>query len=229
MRGCSRLAGPSPSRLFGPFRPGALLIECDRVRPSQEIATPKKEKPPRAEVFIDGTNFDIAAQQLVGASIQIAACMRNLVGQLVPRHTLVKVRYCTAPTPWRNSAKARFQDGYFEQLRNTSVVDLILGRHELAGFDGRGNKVHAEKETDINVAINMLAGAYEDRYETAVIISGDTDMVPVMRMVRATGKRVVWGHFPAQTTLEDLRKVSDGQFVLSEKFLRPHKVLILRR
>ena len=41
-----------------------------------------------------------------------------------------------------------------------------------------------EKRTDVNVAINMLHDAVENRYDTAVLISNDSDFIPVIEMVK---------------------------------------------
>lgn len=86
-----------------------------------------------------------------------------------------------------------------------------------------------EKETDVNVAVHMVAGALKNRYDTALVVSGDTDMVPAMRMVRSEGKRVLWGCFAHQVGMPDLRKVSDGVFVLSDRLLRSCEYLVVRR
>ena len=40
------------------------------------------------------------------------------------------------------------------------------------------------EETDVNIAINMLNDAYQDRCERFVLESGRSDLVPVLNMVR---------------------------------------------
>lgn len=36
----------------------------------------------------------------------------------------------------------------------------------------------------------MLTGAYEDRYDTAVLVSSDTDLIPGVHGVRRKGKKI---------------------------------------
>ena len=160
----------------------------------------------------------------MSASVDMPKFARSLVHKLSTPHLLVKLHYCTAPTADPSQQKARFERAYFDRLRESHAVDLVLGRHEFSGeYDRQGRKRYTEKHTDVNVAILMMEGACEDRYDTAVIISGDTDMVPVMRRVRERGKRVAWCHFPWQETLADLRYVSDEQLELREQMLRTMK------
>jgi uncharacterized LabA/DUF88 family protein len=40
-------------------------------------------------------------------------------------------------------------------------------------------QAHEEKKTDINIAITLLADAVEDKFDTALILSGDSDLAPV--------------------------------------------------
>ncbi len=36
-------------------------------------------------------------------------------------------------------------------------------------------RYHEEKQTDVNIAVLLMKLAFEDKYDTAIIISGDTD------------------------------------------------------
>jgi uncharacterized LabA/DUF88 family protein len=38
---------------------------------------------------------------------------------------------------------------------------------------------HEEKKTDINIAITLLGDAVADKFDTALILSGDSDLAPV--------------------------------------------------
>jgi uncharacterized LabA/DUF88 family protein len=185
----------------------------------------------RLEIFVDGTNFEIEARSFTqGRSLDIPHLARRLAKQLDPQspgHLLVKMRYCTSPAPWMRGAE--FEKGFFDALRQSKSVDLLLGRHERRGADSRGRPRYEEKETDTNVAIQIVAGAYEDRYDVALVISGDTDMVPAMKMARARGKRVVWGHFACQAGVGDLRKVSDAAFLFDNRFLRTCRHFVVKR
>lgn len=62
-----------------------------------------------------------------------------------------------------------------------------------ASFDKIAKSGVIEKKVDINIAIDIISLAYEDAYDTAVLVSGDGDFVPVVRKVKELEKNVeVW-------------------------------------
>ncbi len=48
---------------------------------------------------------------------------------------------------------------------------------------------------DVNIAVDMLVAAYENRCETIYLISSDTDLLPAIRKAQAKGKRVIYVGF----------------------------------
>jgi len=55
----------------------------------------------------------------------------------------------------------------------------------------KDRKVRYEvKGDDVQLANDMLVGAYENFYDTAILVSGDEDFKPVVRTVRKLGKKV---------------------------------------
>jgi uncharacterized LabA/DUF88 family protein len=44
---------------------------------------------------------------------------------------------------------------------------------------------HEEKETDVNIALALMHGAYRDEYDHAFLISRDSDLAPAVRKVGA--------------------------------------------
>ena len=62
-----------------------------------------------------------------------------------------------------------------------------------ASFDKIALNDAIEKKIDIQIAIDMVSLAYENVYDTAVLVSGDGDFVPVVKKVRDLGKNLeVW-------------------------------------
>lgn len=149
---------------------------------------------PRIEIFVDGMNFYIG-QGSAGVRMRIESMGREIARQI--GGDLTRLRYYTSPMPGDDPEKQDAQDRFFRALSYAPGVDLILGRHD-ARTDADGNIYHAEKETDVRLAIDMALGAAKDRYDIAVVVAGDTDYVPAIEAAKAEGKRVVWAHFPHQ-------------------------------
>ena len=59
-----------------------------------------------------------------------------------------------------------------------------------ASFDKIAANDAIEKKVDIQIAIDVVSLAYENAYDTAVLVTGDGDFVPVVKKVRKFGKNV---------------------------------------
>lgn len=47
-----------------------------------------------------------------------------------------------------------------------------------------------QKEVDVAMACEMVAHAYKDNYDVAIVVSGDRDFVPAIQHIQSAGKRV---------------------------------------
>lgn len=58
------------------------------------------------------------------------------------------------------------------------------------GYLMKNDGVYHEKGVDVKIAVDLLVGAYENIYDTAILISSDTDLIPAMQKVRQLGKDI---------------------------------------
>ena len=49
----------------------------------------------------------------------------------------------------------------------------------------RGYKTHEEKQTDVNIVTCLFESAIRDEFDKAIIISGDTDLIPAIKSLKA--------------------------------------------
>lgn len=49
---------------------------------------------------------------------------------------------------------------------------------------GNAWKDHEEKVTDVTIGLFILRDAFQDQFDRALVISGDSDLTPALRMVR---------------------------------------------
>lgn len=57
-------------------------------------------------------------------------------------------------------------------------------------YDEDGTKIFRLKEDDINLAVNALSDAYENKYDKMILISSDRDFIPLIRQIKKIGKEV---------------------------------------
>jgi uncharacterized LabA/DUF88 family protein len=110
-------------------------------------------------------------------------------------------------------------------------VQIVLGQFKKklikckAGC-GRSGWGYEEKETDINIALTLLELLMKDSCDTAVIVSGDTDLLTAMRAAKRIfpAKKLCVG-FPYKRAHKEMKQVADYSFKIDaryyEKFVFP--------
>ena len=78
--------------------------------------------------------------------------------------------------------------------------------------------IYEVKEDDIRLAVDMVKLAYNDAYDTAVLVSSDGDFVPAIKAVKEIGKNVENIGFENRVSYH-LQKESD-------KFVRLKKEIV---
>jgi 6-hydroxy-3-succinoylpyridine 3-monooxygenase len=111
-----------------------------------------------------------------------------------------KIHYFTAPIV--GTARPN-QDVYLRALATLPLVNVVLGKFKkkrvqcsvsaCAHIGGKMFDTVEEKRTDVNVGIHMLDDAYQNRCDTLVLVSGDSDLVPALNMIKA--------RFPSKTLI----------------------------
>jgi len=102
------------------------------------------------------------------------------------KYIIPKVFYFTALATW-NSDKVERHKRYIKALSFFGVVPVYgqfrnVSKHCLAC--NRYYNTFEEKETDVNIALELYRQAAVDAFDTAVVLSGDSDLVPVIKAVK---------------------------------------------
>ncbi len=141
----------------------------------------------RVSAFVDGFNLYHAIDDL-GAHHLKWVNLRKLCEIFAPPpvYDLEEVLYFSAFATWRPQSYRRHRE-YVKALE-ASGVTAVMGRFKEKDRScvNCGNTWidHEEKETDVNIGIHLLDRASRDLYDRALLISGDSDLVPAVRMVR---------------------------------------------
>ena len=143
---------------------------------------------PRSIIYIDGFNFYYGAVR--GSRykwLDLEACFRRLR----PGDDIRRIYYFTALVDGDKRAR---QQTYLRALATLPNVEVILGKFKLkqvrcrvAGCSYGGDRTFEtpeEKRTDVNIALQLIDDAHHDRAERFVLISGDSDLVPVLERVK---------------------------------------------
>ena len=144
---------------------------------------------------------------------------------LHPGQDLVEVVYCTSKVKNDPAALAR-QLTYIDALcAHRPGVKVLYGHYlakEMRCFQcGATYTRHEEKMTDVNIACQILIDAMDGRFDAALLVSGDSDLVPPVRIVRERwpAKRIV-ALFPPNRYSDALKNAVHGYTWLGEEKLR---------
>ena len=143
----------------------------------------------RVAIFIDGSNFYHSAKDSFNLhDNQID--FQKVIEFLRKDRLLISVYYCNAPLDrGYNFEIYRKQQRFFSELRKIPGFHVVLCQmRKMKKEDGTFE--FAVKGDDIHLATDMLSLAYENSFDTAILVSGDGDFVPVIRKVQKFGKRV---------------------------------------
>lgn len=128
------------------------------------------------------------------------------------------VKYYTAEVRDAPLSEAR-QATYLAALGAHTDVQTFRGRFQRKQLDCRRCKrvwqTYEEKETDVAIAAALIEDGVTNMWDTAIIVSGDSDLCPAVRAVRRlkpTTRLVV--AFPPRRHSDDLRRSVHANFTI---------------
>ena len=177
--------------------------------------------PHRVAVYVDGLNLYYGLKSR-GWRRYYWLDLRRLAERLLrPGQRLVMVRYFTARFRPRadDPEQTLRQDAYLKALATLPDLTIQYGYHlpktETCRICGASWETFEEKMTDVNIAIALLRDAMQDAFDTAIIISADSDLTsPIDAVLQGyPGKRVVVV-FPPNLGSKTLRNYASATFTL---------------
>lgn len=150
---------------------------------------------------------------------------------LKPDQQLVATHYFTTRirTNGHNADDAKRQTTYIDALAAQPNLTVHEGHYlekpQRCRACGATWMAYEEKMTDVNIAAQMLADAYEDRFDTAFVISGDSDLTTPIQQVRKRfpNKRLIVV-FPPKRQSAQLKKAANGYLSIGEDKLRQNQL-----
>jgi len=162
----------------------------------------------RIIVYIDGFNLYYGIKDSFSGKYKWLDLLRLSELFVTQSQQVEKVKYFTANIASDNQKMAR-QKTYLNALKNHCghKLEIIKGRylkkeihcytHQYAcqqtNFSPCKNFHHhvcngilsipEEKKTDVNIATSMLVDCFQDRFDTAFLISADSDLVPPIQAI----------------------------------------------
>jgi uncharacterized LabA/DUF88 family protein len=179
----------------------------------------------RVKAYVDGFNLYHGLKARHGRKYLWLDLQELALRFLKPAQLLVEVQYFTARV--RNQAEAeQRQAAYLDALAaHSPLVNVVQGRFQEKTHEcwscGSQWVSYEEKETDVSIAVQLVEDGVRDVFDTALLISADSDLCPAVRSLKriSADKRII-AVFPPRRHSEDLRRTTDGLVKINDVSLR---------
>jgi uncharacterized LabA/DUF88 family protein len=168
----------------------------------------------RVIAYIDGFNlyFGLKSarwQRYYWLNLQLLA--QNL---LQPGQRLVFTKYFTSRVSYPPEKEKR-QSTFIEALETLSDFRIFYGHYQTNPRRcikcGNKEMIPNEKMTDVNIAVEMLSDAYQSLFDTALLVSADSDLTaPILAIKDLFPEKRVIVAFPPQRHSAQLKHLGHG-------------------
>ena len=141
----------------------------------------------RVSIFIDGFNLYHALEEFEDETVKWLNLWQLAKSICRDGEQLESVQYFTAYATWLPDAYKRHRE-YVKALEIEGVT-VKLGNFKKRRMRCKQCKHTApryeEKETDVNVAIHLVADTLRNRFDRGIVITADSDFAPAVRLARS--------------------------------------------
>lgn len=177
--------------------------------------------------YIDGFNLYNGmhdARRRRGLWLDLESLLSSFLG---PNQQLVAVHYFTALV--MGTGRER-QQTYLDALEaHGGVTTPHVGRFQRKTVKCRKCDqtfdAHEEKESDVSFGVQMVEDAARGLYRQALIVSGDSDMMPAIRAVRRIDSQIrIVAVFPPKRSSYDLQQTADATLNIWDRVPERHQL-----
>ena len=181
----------------------------------------------RVAVYVDGFNLFYGLRSKGWRRYYWLDVHRLAENLLRPGQSLAGVRYFTArvfPDP-EDPGKLERQNIYLEALGTIPGLTIhygyFLSKTRRCPDCGETSQAYEEKMTDVNIAVELLRDAYGDLFDTAIVVSADSDLArPITAVTEQFSDKRVIVAFPPGRASKHLRSVTTVSLAIGRDKLR---------
>ena len=166
----------------------------------------------RVIAYIDGFNLYYGLRQK-GWRWYYWLNVQTLAERLLkPGQVLAATKYFTSvllDPPERRDPQVTHLDA-LQTLEDTQIfLGHFLSDTQVCNDCGHSHPTYHEKMTDVNIATEMMTDAFQDRFDVALLITGDGDLAGTVSSIRRLfPKKSVVVAFPPQRVSETLKRTA---------------------
>lgn len=174
-------------------------------------------------IYIDGFNLYYGVRSL-GQRYKWLNIQTLAESFIKSDDTLITIKFFTAKLNGRSEESNR-QSIYLNAIsKHCPNVEIIYGYFAKAKkCKNCAVKNNEEKQTDVNIATEIMQDCYEHKFDIMYLISGDSDLVaPVKKVINLNKIAII--AFPPSRKSKELIKVATNYFDIKENRLKQHQL-----
>jgi uncharacterized LabA/DUF88 family protein len=144
----------------------------------------------RISIYIDGANFVYGMKSLSPKYSDYHFNFEEFIKKIVGENDLIDILYYNASLKQAvNPRRFKEQQKLLARLKKITKCKVILCKRQKR-FNKDDEEYYTIKGDDINLALDMLNDAWENKYDKAILFSGDGDFAPLLKYVKNKNKKV---------------------------------------
>ena len=172
----------------------------------------------RVIAYVDGFNLYFGLREKKWKRyywLNIQALIESIIK---PDQKLVTTKYFTSRVKAPGD-KVRRQSTFLEALGTLADFEIKYGKYQFnprtCVHCGHEDQLPSEKMSDVNIATALMVDAFRNRFDTALLISADSDLLaPITAIKQEFPRKWVVVVFPPASHSVDLENVADVSFTL---------------
>lgn len=164
-------------------------------------------------ILIDGSNFyfklkDLQLHNLL--NFDFSGFAKMLIGE---GNEIVHATYFVGKIRTDGTEKTK------RMFDNQQKLISHLKKHNYKyslGYLMKNDGVYHEKGVDVNIAVDILVGTYEDLCDRIILVSSDTDLIPAVNKAREKGKIVEYVGFSHKPSVAMVARCSESHLLKKE-------------
>ena len=189
----------------------------------------------KTAIYIDGLNLYYRLKNITHKWLNIQKLSHSYLD--LKQNQIIKIKYFTALVKEQAGDPSNIsrQHRYLRALKTISNLEIIFGqfkKREVKGVlcDSEDRKQlnknivkikkWEEKMSDVHIATQLVADAYQNECDCAVLISNDADLTPPLLHIKYKLKKLIIVISPYEKISSDLKKSSHFYKTISLKMLK---------
>jgi len=174
----------------------------------------------RVAVYLDGSNFyHILRDPRVNLHDLLQYDYKGLADWLARGRRIVSLRYYVGvvrakPEDDKGQRMRSNQQRLFARLKKQGW-NVVLGH--MMQYDNGG---FHEKGVDVLIALDIVEGAYQEVYDTAILVSSDTDLLPAIARAQEKGRSVEYVGSSYRPSFGMIKHANENRLLTKEELAR---------